>query len=90
MVSKERVLNDLIEQGVNIIDSLLNFFDSPYDALRSSSGVAICTEWDEFIEYDWKSIYELMDNNPLIFDGRNILNVDKLKEYGFNIYSIGK
>ena len=31
-----------------------------------------------------------MDNNPLIFDSRNILNVDKLKEYGFNIYSIGE
>ena len=90
MVSKERVLDDLIQQGVNINDSLLNFFDSPDDALRLSSGVAICTEWDEFREYDWKSIYRLMDNNPLIFDGRNILNVDKLKEYGFNIYSIGK
>ena len=90
MVSKERVLDDLIKQGVNINDSLLNFFDSPDDALRLSSGVAICTEWDEFREYDWKSIYRLMDNNPLIFDGRNILNVDKLKEYGFNIYSIGK
>ena len=42
-------------------------------------GIAICTEWDEFKNYDWKNIYNLMDDSPWVFDGRNILNIKKLK-----------
>ena len=31
-----------------------------------------------------------MDDSPWVFDGRNILNIEKIKGFGFNVYSIGK
>ena len=31
------------------------------------------TEWDEFIDYDWKKIYKKIKKPAYIFDGRNIL-----------------
>lgn len=90
MVSKQRVYNDLLEMGANINSKNLKFFNSPIEAIKSSSGIAICTEWDEFKNYDWKNIYNLMDDSPWVFDGRNILNIKKIKGFGFNVYSIGK
>ena len=90
MVSKENVNSDLLEMGANINSKNLKFFNSPTEAIKSSSGIAICTEWDEFKNYDWKNIYNLMDDSPWVFDGRNILNIEKIKGFGFNVYSIGK
>ena len=42
------------------------------------------TEWDEFIDYDWKTIYKNIKKPAYIFDGRNILNFELIKKIGFN------
>ena len=60
------------------------------DALTSSHAIAVLTEWDEFKTYDWKNIYENMYKPAFVFDGRNILDIKKLKGIGFQIQSIGK
>lgn len=90
MVSKKRILDDLSQLGVKTNTKLLEVYKSSNEAVKSSLGIAVCTEWDEFKNLDWELTYKLMGNNPYVFDGRNILNTNKLKEYGFNTYSIGK
>jgi UDPglucose 6-dehydrogenase len=55
-------------------------------ALENSFAVAILTEWDEFITYDWDAIAEKMIQQTKVFDGRNILSENNENL----IYSIGK
>ena len=38
------------------------------------------TEWDEFIKYNWKAVYNKIKKPAYIFDGRNILNVERIKK----------
>ena len=90
MVSKERIIDDLNQLGLEANSSVLEVFKSPDQAAESSSGIAFCTEWDEFKTLDFKTIFKLMGNSPWIFDGRNTLNINLLEECGFNVYSIGK
>ncbi|MEE4197205.1 MAG: UDP-glucose 6-dehydrogenase [Bacteroidales bacterium] len=62
----------------------------PYTACKDAHAVAILTEWDEFKDYDWQRIYENMMKPAFIFDGRNILDRQKLENIGFKFYGIGK
>ncbi len=50
----------------------------------------IITEWDEFRDYDWKRIHEEMLKPAFLFDGRNLLDGDRMREIGFQLYQIGK
>ena len=60
------------------------------EALNNSHAIAILTEWDEFITYDWNSIYQNMYKPAFVFDGRNILDADVLNKIGFQFKGIGK
>ena len=59
-------------------------------AVHKSHAIAVLTEWDEFVNYDWDTIYKNMYKPAFIFDGRNILNNEKLTNIGFKVRSIGK
>lgn len=61
-----------------------------YSACENSHALAILTEWDEFKTLDYNKIYDSMAKPAFIFDGRNILDHDALREIGFEVYAIGK
>ncbi|KAF2313634.1 hypothetical protein GH714_012525 [Hevea brasiliensis] len=61
-----------------------------YEATKDAHGLCILTEWDEFKTLDYKRIYDNMQKPAFVFDGRNVVNVDTLREIGFIVYSIGK
>ena len=60
------------------------------EALNNSHAIAIITEWDEFITYDWNTIYQNMYKPAFVFDGRNILDANVLNKIGFQFKGIGK
>ncbi|PKI77954.1 hypothetical protein CRG98_001574 [Punica granatum] len=62
----------------------------PYQAARDAHGLCILTEWDEFKRLDYEKIYESMRKPAFVFDGRNVVDAEKLRELGFIVYSIGK
>jgi UDPglucose 6-dehydrogenase len=91
-VSHRKVLSDLdyletrkSEKNANSIHS----FDDPYLACKEAHAIAVLTEWDEFIHYDWQKIYDEMQKPAFIFDGRNILDKSQLEEIGFMYQAIG-
>ena len=98
-VSREKIKSDMrnllelkrINEDV-ILGKLAQIIvhDEHSEAVENSHAIAILTEWDEFINYDWISIYKKMYKPAFLFDGRGILNNDKFKEIGFDFYSIGK
>jgi len=98
-VSREKIKSDMRNlwelKGINediILGKLAQIIvhEEHSEAVENSHAIAILTEWDEFINYDWISIYKKMYKPAFLFDGRGILNNDKFKEIGFDFYSIGK
>ena len=63
--------------------------DSAEDALKGADAAVLVTEWPEFAELDWGAIAGQMAN-PLIIDGRNFLDPDRLRESGFVYEGIGR
>jgi UDPglucose 6-dehydrogenase len=66
------------------------FEPDPYAAAKASHAIAVVTEWAQFSELDYKRIFESMVKPAFVFDGRNILDHQKLYEIGFNVYPIGR
>ncbi|KAG8097573.1 hypothetical protein GUJ93_ZPchr0013g36275 [Zizania palustris] len=62
----------------------------PYETARGAHAVCILTEWDEFRRLDYKRMYDAMQKPAFLFDGRNVVDPDKLRQIGFVVYSIGK
>ncbi|CAI5986715.1 unnamed protein product [Closterium sp. NIES-65] len=60
-----------------------------YGACKGAHGICILTEWDEFKTLDYQKIYEHMEKPAFVFDGRNIVDVAKLRETGFIVFAIG-
>ncbi len=92
-VKAEQILNDLnyLEtRSEQENEALLQSFVDPYEACRGAHAIAILTEWDEFKNYDWKLMYDQMLKPAFVFDGRNLLDMLKLKKIGFNVYSLGR
>ncbi len=71
------------------LGSKVKFAPSPYEALRRADALIIVTEWNEFREPDYDHMKELM-RGLVIFDGRNILNVQQLRSKGFAYYGVGR
>jgi UDPglucose 6-dehydrogenase len=63
--------------------------NSPEEALKSADALAILTEWNVFRSPDFELIKKEL-NNPLIFDGRNLYDPDKMQELGIRYYAIGR
>lgn len=69
---------------------LVTVIRDPYEALQKAHAAAILTEWDEFKTYDWSEIKKRMKKPAFVFDGRSILEPDKMRQKGFLYYAIGK
>lgn len=65
-------------------------YQDPYQATDGAHAIAVLTEWDEFKDYDWKRIYDGMLKPAFVFDGRNLLDKEKLEKMGFVYKGIGK
>lgn len=91
-VSHKQVLSDLDYLGTRVSnenEKHISTFENPYKACENAHAVAILTEWDEFKDYDWQKIYDSMLKPAFVFDGRNLLDSDKMREIGFVYQAIG-
>ncbi|CDP00416.1 unnamed protein product [Coffea canephora] len=68
----------------------VSFAWDAYEASKDAHGICFLTEWDEFKTLDFQKIYDNMQKPAFVFDGRNVVNPDKLRQIGFIVYSIGK
>lgn len=61
-----------------------------YEACEDADAVAILTEWDEFKTLDYERIFKSMKKPAFLFDGRLMLDHEKLVKIGFEVEVIGK
>jgi UDPglucose 6-dehydrogenase len=67
----------------------LVYSDEMYDTLKNADALVICTEWSIFRTPDFTKLKANMTNN-VIFDGRNLYDVNDIKHEGFTYLSIGR
>jgi UDPglucose 6-dehydrogenase len=62
----------------------------PYKAAEGAHAIAVLTEWKQFKDLDFEKLYKSMEKPAFIFDGRNLLDHQKLYKIGFNVYPLGQ
>jgi UDPglucose 6-dehydrogenase len=92
-VSSKQIQNDLNYLGTrsaeeNKIDVIAEA--DVYEACKGAHAIAILTEWDEFKTFDWNRIYDGMMKPAFVFDGRNLLDKDAMRNLGFQYNGIGR
>jgi UDPglucose 6-dehydrogenase len=70
-------------------DESISYADSVYAVMESADALIIATEWSEFRTPDFDRIKEQM-KKPVIFDGRNLYNLEEMQKQGFYYMSIGR
>ena len=79
--------------GVNnykkIYPTEINYVESPEEALLDANICFVFTEWDEIRKVKPETFKKLM-KTPIVYDGRNIYDLKKMKETGIEYYSIGR
>ena len=69
--------------------SSLKYYNDMYETLKDADALIILTEWNDFAAADLEKIKKLM-KLPIIIDGRNIFDPEKMKQNNFEYYSIGR
>jgi len=65
------------------------YLDSPYDMAEGCHALVVATEWNEFKLLNLARMAAVMAE-PVIFDGRNIYEPEKVRKLGFRYYSMGR
>jgi len=71
------------------IGNIISYCHDPYQALSGADCLVIATEWPVFRTPDFESISQSL-KEQVIFDGRNLYSIDKMKSLGFQYFSIGR
>jgi len=94
-VSHTQIWADLAEaspaSSLESIKKQVTICSSALEACRNAEAVVIATEWKEFAnEIDWEEVYAHMNKPAFVFDGRLILDAEKLTKIGFKVTTIGR
>ncbi len=73
----------------NLFGNRINFSETQYDCLENADALVIATEWNEFRTPDFDKMISLL-KDPVIFDGRNVFDVQSIEKKGFHYESIGR
>jgi len=65
------------------------YADNPYEAAEDADAIILVTEWREFLSLDMERLKKVM-KSPVIYDGRNIFDMEKLKGLGFEYHGMGR
>jgi len=73
----------------NKIGDKIKYASNQYEALAGADILVVATEWSEFRTPDFEIIEKEL-TSKVIFDGRNLFDVAKMKEMGYHYESIGR
>ena len=97
------IIDELIKQGATvsafdpeamenvkaILGDKIIFATNPYEALENADALLIATEWSVFRNPDFERMEEVL-KNKIIFDGRNLFDLQKMIDLGYYYNSIGR
>jgi UDPglucose 6-dehydrogenase len=80
---------EALTNAKNLIGNVIEYASSSYEALADADALIIVTEWNEFRNPDFSKIKKAL-KQPVIFDGRNLYDTEKMEEQKITYYSIGR
>lgn len=80
---------EAIENVKKIFGDKIQYCENQYDVLKNADALLIATEWPEYRNPDFDRMKSEM-KSTVIFDGRNLYNLETISELGFTYYSIGR
>ncbi len=80
---------EAIENVKGIIGDKVTYAETQYDCLAGADALIVATEWNEFRTPDFDKILAAL-KDPVIFDGRNVYDVEQVMKKGFHYESIGR
>jgi UDPglucose 6-dehydrogenase len=97
------IMNELLSLGANLtvfdpeampniekqFGDKLTYAEGMYNAVENADALVICTEWSIFRSPSFIKLRTLL-KNPVVFDGRNIYQVEDMAKEGFTYVSIGR
>jgi len=72
-----------------VLGDIIQYAETSDETLKDADALIVVTEWKEFRNPDFEIIKKNL-KAPVIFDGRNLYDLDKLNELKFTYYSIGR
>ena len=78
-----------MENARRIFGKKIEYASDVYAALKDADALIVATEWNEFRRPDFVEMYESM-KTPIIFDGRNLFDPEKMRDRGFYYYGVGR
>ncbi|MEM0964083.1 MAG: UDP-glucose/GDP-mannose dehydrogenase family protein [Bacteroidota bacterium] len=88
--TKEAFERDPLAEG----GGTLSYAANAYEAAAGADVLVIATEWPEFRRPDLERVRDSMtagtEGAPLVFDGRNVFDTERMAEAGFAYYSVGR
>jgi len=86
-VNKDAILKEFHENKYN---EKLNVCETALDAAKGTDAIIVLTEWEEFHNLNWKLIFQVMRKPAWVFDSRNYLDTDYLRNIGFKVWTLGQ
>ncbi|MDR3619316.1 MAG: UDP-glucose/GDP-mannose dehydrogenase family protein [Paludisphaera borealis] len=80
---------EAIDNVRDLYGDKLTYCDRPYGALEEADALVVATEWNEFRNPDFDVMIRLL-RSPVVFDGRNVFDPERMAELGFTYYGIGR
>ena len=80
---------EAIETSKAILGDSIEYVENSYEALENADALITITEWNEFRNPNFDKISSSL-KSPVIFDGRNLYDPDKMEELNFTYYSVGR
>ncbi len=78
-----------MEQCQAIIGNRIEYAETNYEALDGADALVIVTDWHEYRHPDFERIKRTL-KRPIVVDGRNLYELEKMKDVGLRYYSIGR
>ena len=78
-----------VSRARTVLGDTVVYCTSAYEAAEDVDALAIATEWREFRQVDFDRLRQRM-RRPVIFDGRNMYDPERMARMGFYYYSIGR
>ncbi len=77
-----------MKEAKHTLGETITYADDQYEALIDADCLVLVTEWPEFKVPNFNIVRKLL-NQAVIFDGRNIYEIDEMKRKGFDYFCIG-
>ena len=78
-----------MDNAKRLLPAGVTFSDSPYEAAEGAHAAVLVTEWNEFKYLNLERLRGLL-KRPVIFDGRNLWEPERMRRLGFEYYSVGR